>query len=80
MDDTQRVEREIGEALSEVMRSNGEFANRWLVLAETVDGSGTRAMWTATSEGLTSWDSKGMLLDALDREAADTIRERLEER
>ncbi len=74
MDEPERVERQIGESISAALRASGEFVNRWVALIETVDEQGRRGIWTATSEGLTAWDSLGMLEFAKQREMAETLK------
>ncbi len=79
MTDGPQIEREIGAAIQAVMGQHGEFTNCWLALVETIDAEGNRGIWTATSEGMTARDSKGLLVEALDQERAATIAAYLKE-
>jgi hypothetical protein len=46
---------------------------KWICLVETIDAQGTRGLWPLTSEGVMAWDTKGMLLHALDLIQGQTI-------
>jgi hypothetical protein len=51
------------------------LVTKWVVLIEIVDGNGDRALWTAASKDIMSWETKGLLQHALDVEAAGTAYE-----
>jgi hypothetical protein len=43
---------------------------RWVVVAEIVDASGERALWTEANDDCKAWESVGLLQFALMREQA----------
>lgn len=68
----------VGEAISAVIsRSAASMTVKWLGLIETMDSDGLRGLWTLGSDGITAWDSIGMLQYALQREQADIVRTEL---
>lgn len=77
MTNNEEVERRLGDAVAGALQTNGEFLTKFVLLAETVDAEGNRGVWTATSDGMTAWDSIGLLQFALYREqqALNTMEE-----
>lgn len=65
-----QVERAISTALQGVEQS---ILTKFVVIAETVDGDGQRGLWSMAGGDAMSWDTKGMLSEALDRERAATF-------
>lgn len=74
------LERAIGDAIDQsVSEHEGGLVTKWLALVESVGPNGERGIWTMTSEGLTQWDSVGLLQHGLHKEQAATIADRLAE-
>ena len=68
------VEQELADAIADVLaRHDRSLTTKFVALVEVIDGDGERGLWTFTHEGATAWDTKGMLLHALDMELAGTI-------
>jgi hypothetical protein len=44
-----------------------EMTTKVIVIAETMDGDGHRAVWTCASKGLSTWDESGLLINALNK-------------
>lgn len=53
-------------AVSEVYP--GDIVTRWVVLAESIDRDGERAMIMVAQQDMRSWDTLGMLHHAIRRE------------
>jgi hypothetical protein len=51
----------------------GAMATKFVLLVETVDGDGVRALWALTPDELAAWESVGMLTHALHREQAAVL-------
>jgi hypothetical protein len=51
----------------------GAMATKFVVLIETVDGDGVRALWALTPDDLAAWESVGMLQYAMLREQAAVL-------
>lgn len=49
---------------------DGEFVNKFIVIAEVIDTDGDRALWASSNDGATSWDIMGLLQWGLTREMA----------
>lgn len=67
------LENGIGSAIAEATEGS-EMISRWVTLVETIDGDGKRGMWLACADGMTPWDSIGMLRYAISREDAQVRR------
>jgi hypothetical protein len=67
------IEAKLNDALAQAVRDEGELATKWICLAEVIGPDGERALRTMASEGLTAWESKGLLSEALDTERAATF-------
>lgn len=62
----------LGEAISGLLGKHAaSMTVKWLALVETMNGDGVRGLWTLGSDGITAWDSVGMLQYAYLREQAD---------
>lgn len=65
------IERDLNEAIAKVIAQHeGGFVTKWLALVESAGPDGERGLWTCTSEGITKWDTMGMLAYAAQVEAA----------
>jgi hypothetical protein len=69
------METDLNNAIAEVISKHEErgLVTKWIALIETLDAEGARGMWTATSDGLTAWDTDGMLHHALNLQKAETL-------
>jgi len=69
------MEDDLNDAISGVIARHEEngLVTKWIALIETLDGDGSRGMWTATSDGVTAWDTVGMLEHARQIQDAQTI-------
>jgi hypothetical protein len=54
------------------------IVTKFVVIAEAMNEEGQRSFWTFCTPGAMSWDTKGLLLEALDAETARSIRDRTE--
>ncbi len=64
---------EIVAAVRSSLGSKGEMATRIVVLAETMDGDGQVALWSATDPDAKPWQVLGLLMWAVQREQAGII-------
>lgn len=56
-----------------VLEEDGSVVTKWIVVAEVMNvNEEMPSLWMLSSDGLTSWQSKGMLMHALDRERQAT--------
>ena len=70
------IQRDLEEAIGAVLsRHEGSLVTKWVALIETMDQGGVRGIWPLTSDGLKAWDTKGLLLHALDMEQGQTLAE-----
>lgn len=70
------ISRALEPKIAEVLAKHEvSMVTRWLALIETVEADGVRGIWALTADGMTAWDSKGMLTHALDIERAATLRD-----
>jgi hypothetical protein len=73
------MEQALNDAISQVVSKhpeeigNPEMAVKWVALIETMDANGKRGLWTATSDGVTAWDTKGILAHATDLQTSQTM-------
>jgi len=69
------MEEDLNDAISQVIsrHEHNGLVTKWVALIESLDGNGNRGMWTATSDGLTAWDTVGMLEHAQTLHDAQTI-------
>jgi hypothetical protein len=73
--DMDRLNAELHEAIAGVLAKHGRMMlNRALVLAETIEEDGDRAMWIGATPGTKSWDTYGLLRAGLAVEDAATAR------
>lgn len=69
---------DVDDALRDVIRKQEtSMVTRWVVLVETIDEEGARGLWQLASSQNMQWDTKGMLQQAMDWEAAKTMRDML---
>lgn len=68
------MEVDLGNAIAEVIAAHEErgLVTKWIALIETLDGEGAPGLWTATSDGLSAWDTEGMLGHALTLQRCQT--------
>lgn len=59
--DFARLRSDVHGALSGAFSEQGEMLNRWVLMAETIDGEGVRVLNKLCSEDATSWDAIGMI-------------------
>jgi hypothetical protein len=69
----------IGQALADAIAGalghhEHSMTTKFVAVVEVIGEDGSRALWTFSSPDATPWDSKGMLLQALDEELAATLR------
>ncbi len=57
----------------------GSFVTKWVVIAEVIDADGDRALICSGDDGLTRWDTYGLLTDALMTEKAHQFAARLDD-
>jgi hypothetical protein len=71
----------VNTALSEIVfADDGSVVTRWVLVAEVMNmNEELPSLWMMSSENMTSWQSKGMLMHALDRERGATFAENLRE-
>lgn len=71
----------VNAALSEiVLADDGSLVTKWVLVIEVVNVNDELPnLWMMSSENMTSWQSKGMLMHALDRERGATFAENLRE-
>lgn len=68
------IQRDLQEAFGAVLaRHERSMVTKWVALIETMDQDGVRGMWPLATGGMTAWDTKGMLLEALDMEQGKTL-------
>jgi hypothetical protein len=67
-DFTEQLQGAIDHAIADGLRGNSEMATKWLALVEVMDGEGERALYMATSEGMKSWESLGLLMFGVQHE------------
>lgn len=72
-------ERAVQAALAEIVGSDGRMLTKFVLVVEALEPEGPPACWTATSAGLTDWDSLGLLDHAHTRERAAVYRRTLQE-
>jgi CMP-2-keto-3-deoxyoctulosonic acid synthetase len=55
------------DAIAEMVQKfeKGSVVTKFVVVAEVITDAGKRAMWTATNEDATDWDTLGLLTYAL---------------
>lgn len=76
MEGDAQVAADLNQAIRDALGKHGIVAIRHVVIVEGLDPEDSeRALWTNTSEGLTRWDSAGMLTYALHMEQAATLRD-----
>lgn len=65
------AQRELHDAVSEVLGRHGWMVTKWLCVAEILEPSGERALESFASPDIRAWDTMGMLsyLDARERGA-----------
>lgn len=61
-------------AIAEIVGADGRMLTKFVLVVEALEPDGPPACWTATSAGLTDWDSLGLLEHALTRERAAVAR------
>lgn len=65
------ISRELEQALaSAIGRHEVGMVTRWVALVESVDAEGIRGVWPLTADGMTSWDTLGLLSWGLELEKA----------
>lgn len=71
----------VNAALSEIVAADdGSLVTKWVLVIEVVNVNDELPnLWMMSSENMTSWQSKGMLMHALDRERSATFAESLRE-
>lgn len=71
----------VNAALSEiVLADDGSLVTKWVLVIEVINvNEELPNLWMMSSENMTSWQSKGMLMHALDRERGATFAENLRE-
>ena len=78
--DLEAAEREMHDAIAQILSRHGLMVTKWILAVEGLDGAGERAMEGFTSPDFRQWDSLGLLgfLDARERGAvgADVAQER----
>lgn len=58
----ERMKAEMLESLSRIVQEfEPSMVMNFVVLVETVDDNGARGLWTCESEGITPWQTMGML-------------------
>lgn len=50
------------------------MVTRWVALVESVDADGVRGVWPLTAEGMSAWDTLGLLSWGLEIERASIHR------
>lgn len=74
MDKGEQIEQALGSAIAEVMNNlGGGFVVKWISLIEIINDDGHRGLWTTTSDGLTAWDTCGLLTHALHMQQSATL-------
>lgn len=70
-DELQLAERELHDAVSQVLNQRGLMPTKWVLAVEGLDPGGERVLETFTSPDFRAWDSIGMLgfVDARERGA-----------
>jgi hypothetical protein len=71
------VETLLGEAISNALPE--ALITRWVTCVELIDSNGERALYLATSEDLSAWDSLGILDYAATRERAAIHRDTMDD-
>lgn len=56
----------------------GEMVTRFVVIAETIDENGVRALWTQAADGQKAWDTLGLLRFAEHQELAAEVRTQIQ--
>lgn len=74
--DPDLLQQEIAGAISTVLaRHERSMVGRWVALIETIDVDGRVGLWSFTSDGLTAWDTVGLLGHAMHLQQAQTLRQ-----
>lgn len=69
------ISRELEKALaSAIGRHEVGMVTRWVALVESVDADGVRGVWPLTAEGMSAWDTLGLLSWGLEIERASIHR------
>lgn len=56
------LEHAIGHAIDNAVGEHeGGLVTKWVALVESVNADGERGLWVMTSDGVTAWDSLGLL-------------------
>lgn len=74
------LQKALDSAVRNVFRNvEGAITTNWLVLAETVDGTGERGLWTFANPEAHANDTLGLMQWAQTRETAKVVAEHLRE-
>lgn len=72
--DVSAIQRDLNDAIAQVLsRHEISMVTKWVALVEVIDGDGDRGLWALGSEGMTSWDTVGMLTYAVHMEQAGHV-------
>jgi hypothetical protein len=75
MPDDTSIEQDLADAIAGVLgRHEHSMTTKFVAVIEVMDSAGDLALWTFTNEGARAWETKGMLLQALDEEIVATLR------
>jgi len=73
-DEAKRVADAVGAAIGAAVGT--DVVLKWVALVEVIDGdTNERGLWCLTPDGVTAWDTLGMLEYAKQLELAQTVRE-----
>lgn len=75
MEETAGPRDRIAGTLAAEFATNGELLGRWVLLAEVVDITGERAMWTLSAEEQKPWETLGLIRLADHIEAAAVVKD-----
>jgi hypothetical protein len=75
--DPEAVRAALVEAIEGALSRFGEFATRWVVIAEALGADNERGLWLAVTPGARQWDTVGLLTYGLERERAQIVAEML---
>jgi hypothetical protein len=59
--------------------TDGDMLTRWVLLAEVIEDSGSRAVWCITPEDMKAWDTLGLLTYAQQIEQAGAVVDGIDE-
>jgi hypothetical protein len=74
--DPNAVQRALTEAVEGALSAHGEYATKWVLVAESLGADGERGLWLATAKGAKPWDTLGLFGFAVELERTKIIADR----